>query len=171
MFLDLSIFDVGNLLIVNANKPNKSEYSTLVSIVERNEKDFIMKCLGSLGASYIEGLEQTTPDQKWIDLRDGADYLKNGVTLHFNGLNEIEAHYIWFLYQEKVSQSTANGELQVSSEQVDNTYLLVNRWNEMVNLIGYNENGFVPCLKDFLEAGDYEDANGAYEFKYKNQLI
>ena len=172
MILKPSIFDTGKLLIVNANKPNKGEYSRLMSIIEDEENDFLYNCLGGLATEYIEGINQTTPDQKWLDLRDGAEYTKNDVTLKFKGLNQILAHYIWVKYQEKVSESSINGEVQIVSEQVSNNRLLVNVWNDMIDLIGGNAciSEYKPNLRDFLDDGDYEDYNVFY-YEYINQLL
>lgn len=172
MILDASIFNKGKLLIVNANKPNTGDYSELMSIIETHENEFYFKCLGKMGASFINGINEATPDVKWTNLRDGATYQLNGINVKFRGLSEIASHYIWFKYQEKVSQSTSNGELQVQSEQVSNNYLLVDRWNDMIDLIGQNSiiSDYVPSLKTFLQAGDYADFN-LCELKYINQLM
>ena len=167
MILDLDIFNSGKLQIIGANEPTTGEGKRLISIIENNEKNFLYSLLGGMASDYMSGLNESTIDQKWVDLRDGAEFTLNGKTVKFQGLNYIEAHYMWGLYNELVTETTRNGEMPIV-DSVNNSYKQVLIWNDMVDLISNNLE-YVPSLANFLDAGDYQDYT-VLKLEYKNQF-
>jgi len=82
--------------LLSVNKANATEQLNLDDNISKYEKKYLEMALGSeLYDAFITGLAETTPDQKWIDLRDGATYSiidNNGITrtIKWNGLINTE---------------------------------------------------------------------------------
>lgn len=79
------------------------------------EKEYLTKALGY--PMYTEFMDNLT-EQRWIDLRDGVDYIVGGKTYRWNGFQNTDkrspaANYIYVKYwQENYLSSTTIGQVQ-----------------------------------------------------------
>ena len=149
------------------------EYTEIVQSISDYENEFLYMVLGEMASDYIDGLNQTTILQKWIDLRDGVQYEIDGKTRHFEGLSSLTTYYVAFYHTFKTSQSSNIGEVQIQPI-VSNNKLRANIWNEMVDAI-QSEEIYHFSLKTFLE--NYKENDELVytdwkikHFEYKNRF-
>lgn len=79
---------VGALTIGDISSGNSPVVGNTVNtrFIPTYEKEYLLKALGyPLYKAFIEGIAVLTPDQKWIDLRDGVDYTVNDKLYRWNG--------------------------------------------------------------------------------------
>ena len=114
---DSTFFEIGNKKqipnIKTGNSPSVGFGSTnsqtqLDSVIVAAERQLLTDCLGR--ALFIE-LETALDDfpnasQKWKDLVEGVDYIKNGVTVRFEGLrgfqkDSLVAYYVFCEYMQR----------------------------------------------------------------------
>ena len=71
--------------------PNQNEETSLDAYLESKERQLLYDLLGyEFAQALIDVFEGSgTPDQKWIDLRDGAEYTYNNKTYKWFGLNNL----------------------------------------------------------------------------------
>ena len=165
------------------------DVSIINAYAEQSEKDYLIKCLGyTLYKEFIEGIAETSPAQKWIDLRDGKEYevVANGEihTVKWNGLINDDkisllSYFTYFFLSRYMSKTaTLNGTVaneQENGNLVSAKNLQVNAWNDAIDLYGndiYNkfqisselvttENILKPTLYNFIyHANDL--INGTY---------
>lgn len=96
--------------------------------IPRYENDYLYKALGyGFARLFIDGIAEETPDQKWVDLRDGKEYevgdvtykwegFKNAVTLKSPIANYVYAHYL----TNKSTFTGGTGEVQSTSQNAVN---------------------------------------------------
>jgi len=176
--IDTSYF-IQDIALPNLDKVSNS----IGTAITRYEKEILVKLLGyELWKEFNDAIEAGDPiDQKWLDLRDGADFQLeyNGKTynLHWNGLDNAEkvsilSYYVYFKFRENTNVITTGigdqkgkGENSVS---VDDYPKMVNAWNEMVNLYGHipkEYHGFWSM--DNLRV--YNSMPSAYNFLFANK--
>lgn len=150
-------------------------------IIARYEKEILIKLLGyPLYSEFISGLAEETPLQKWLDLRNGADfsfeYKGKTISTHWNGLINDEkisllAYYVYYKYRyNTIINTTSIGDVvgkSENSEKVSDVPKLVYAWNEMVSLYGHTLDSFSndnktyynsdPSAYNFLLAKEYEN--------------
>lgn len=121
-----------------------------LSAVERYENEVLKKLLGyTLWKEYVVGIAEETPDKKWTDLRDGAEFTfeVDGHTVKekWNGLlNDdkvsILSYYVYFMMRKNnETYFTGTGEVASDNENAvmaDFKYKMVNVNNLMVELYG-----------------------------------
>jgi hypothetical protein len=117
-----------------------------------------------LDSYLVDGIfpEDAQPDellpnyvpQKWIDLVNGATYIKNGVTLNWTGLiykkgaykGSLLADYVYYYWlTQNVSYMTGVGDAKGNpkgASLVIPTQRVVNTWNDFVKQYQSNCNGF-----------------------------
>lgn len=146
MFIDLSYFK-GFLQIPNLDKDPDAFEANYIDFYER---EILLRLLGyDLYNQFIEGLEDATPAQKWLDLRDGKTFevTINQATynVRWNGLINDEkisllSYYVYFNYiRENYQQATGLGYIestQENAENVDPNSKLVRVWNKCSELAG-----------------------------------
>lgn len=166
-------FFVGDLNIPNTDTTSIEERVNY--FINKYESALLKDVLGyDLWKAFTEGLEEVSVDQKWIDLRDGKEYVSlNGRNKKWRGLVEtvvapVEedleadpvvqavagqyqsfiANYIYYWYQRfNLSQSTGIGEVKTNAENATNadaSHKMVTAWNEMVD--------WIKELIDFLDS-------------------
>lgn len=141
MFINKSYF-IGEVDIPN------TDYEDVIGLIDKlikeHEPKFLQDILGyDLYKQFITGLAATTPEQKWIDLRDGKEFqaldgrlykwegFKNDTTLQ-----SPIAEYVFFKWVKLThSQSTNNGQVKTENENssaFSPRYKMVSVWNSMV---------------------------------------
>lgn len=152
--IDSSYF-VGEIDIPNIDeRPNTIEFN-----IEKFEKEFLICLLGrELYDDFIEGLEEATPEQKWLDLRDGAnfdlEYCGKTIPMTWEGLVNTEkfspiAFYVY--YKIRLEElTTVTGSAEVAAEHENSVRAnarrkMVNAWNRMLDMYGeirYDDKSF-----------------------------
>ena len=89
----------------------------LDEFIPRVEKDILIRAMGySLYSEFTTQIEASSPDQKWLDLRDGKeftlqDFRGNEITVYFPGLansdNENMLVYFTYFYVVRMLQQQA----------------------------------------------------------------
>lgn len=121
--------------------PNQNESRDLESWIERHETALLKELLGyELWKQFTEGLETSGDiEQKWIDLRDGAEYEYGDRTYKYDGLVDLLRPAIfskwvpvgtWKLTNSGMVQNNQTPENSVTLDNVDE--FLTVRWNEFV---------------------------------------
>jgi hypothetical protein len=146
--IDLTYF-IGEINIAGTNK---QEIADVVNhMIDKYEIIFLREVLGiKLYNEYKTGIAAGSPDQKWLDIRDGKEYELNGMWYRWRGLKEgsttltkksIIANFVYFWYtRDVVSFQTPVSE---SSGKTENSVIVSpaqkqsRAWNEMVE--GVNE--------------------------------
>lgn len=107
---------------IDTNAPD-NKYVQVQSYIDRYEPEILKKLLGLELFRLV--MDETTIEQRIIDLRDGVDYDVDGVLHHWNGLkNEDEisliAYYVYYWYLRlSITDTTTQGEVQVNPENAN----------------------------------------------------
>lgn len=187
--------------IQDIDLPNLSEVSTSIgTAISRYEKEILIRLLGyELWKEFNDAIEAGNPiDQKWLDIRDGADftleYQNRTYNLHWNGLLNLEkvsllSFYVYYKFRENTNVVTTGiGDVMGKSENSDRVSdipKMVNAWNQMVDLYGYIPLAYhhywtmdfakvynpMPSLYNFLLANKETYSNWLFEpVAYKNRF-
>ncbi len=156
--IDSTYFQYGLLAIPNRSKEPISE--ELDYYITMYDDEYLKNVLGyELKTEYEAGISEETPDEKWTNLRDGAEFEHCGVTLKWEGfqrstLKSPIANYVMYYYMRDHNDDfTGIGVSKGASENAVNispNTRMVNIWNWMAE-----QN---KILKMFIEANqsDYE---------------
>lgn len=191
----MSIIDT-SYFIRDISIPNVDSGTRVQDYIDLYEKEVLIDLLGYTLYQEFTTAIAGSPAQKWVDLRDGAEFSfeLNGDTINtkWEGLkNTIKksliAYYVYYkLVYDGVIQLTGTGAVvskNENSEVVDATPLMVNAWNNMVALYGYipevkyygESYGFYPydAYKIFNKHSDtypfYNELPSAYNFLNANR--
>lgn len=94
MFVVKTDFDIQPYTI-----PNLSGNNNFLDYVEREEEDILKSLLGkSLYDAFIDGLDTDYPEDRWVDLRDGADYIYLEKTYEWVGMKKMLIPYIFSMW-------------------------------------------------------------------------
>ncbi len=94
MFVTKTDFDV-----IPWNIPNLSGNNSFLDYVAREEEEILLSLLGkSLYDSFIEGLDTDYPEEKWVNLRDGAPYFYLDKTYNWVGMKKMLIPYIFSMW-------------------------------------------------------------------------
>jgi hypothetical protein len=143
--IDTSYF-VGELNIPDTDNPNVAERLTF--FISKYEEQLLRNVLGNaLYAAYVAGIAAATPDQKWLDLRDGKTYTDQaGKTKYWMGFRKAStkqsliAPYVYYWYQrDRVTITSGIGEVESnadnSSKVASPGRKMMRAWNEMADLV------------------------------------
>jgi hypothetical protein len=163
--------------------PNLEEIiNTFKDNIERYEKEVLIDLLGRpLYNDFMAGLAAPTVEQKWIDLRDGADFTfewcGHTVNEHWNGLiNDdkvsVISYYIYYKHRyENLSTTTSINDVQGLPEnatKVNDVRKMAYAWKQMLELYGE-----LPCTWRFNKYDStywhYTDKPSAYNFLLANK--
>jgi len=139
-----STYLTGELYI--ANTASGPVADTLGTFIEKYSRELLNKVLGiEMRQSFLSGLEAASPEQRWLDLRDGLGFATNGGDLEWVGFANSQlkaspiANYVFFKYNiYLIDQSVGAGNLHPT---VENGYIaspikkLTRAWNEMVLML------------------------------------
>jgi len=176
--IDQSYF-VGDIAL-----PNLDEVSnTIQDTIDRYEEECLKNLLGhQLYEAFILGLEEPSPDQEWIDLRDGKEFTfevdGHTVTEKWNGLINNDrvsliSYYVYYKYRyENLSTTTSINDVQGIAEnatKVNDTRKMVYAWNRGIELSG----SITPWEDYFYKYDDtyefFNDLPSAYNFLNANR--
>lgn len=144
--------------------PNQEESPDFVSyIVEKEQYLAIRYLLGcDLWDDFAEAIEGSgVLEQKWIDLRDGANYVYGGVTYKYGGWVDMIRPAVYSLWQPDGSwkftnvgwvQNKASSAPQAGnqSELIEDPYaFMVKYWNEFVTKVGFDVSYGYNCKHSF----------------------
>lgn len=160
--IDLTYF-IGDINIAQLGQAAVQE--KVGAYIDKYEAIFLRRLLGySLSKQFLEGLQAPTVEQKWLDLRDGAEYTgKDGHLKKWTGFTDKSAssiaNYVYFEYTRSEARFlVGSGAITPKTEnavRVSPIDLQVFAWNEMVRL-NYE-------LYAFLKAK--EDVYGPYDMR------
>lgn len=93
---------------------NEDRINEQIDIVERKILDYLLGV--DLKDEFTTALESPTPDQKWIDLRDGKKYTYNETAIRFDGVKKM---LIPFTYAEIVDKDYFDSPQGVIQQNAD----------------------------------------------------
>jgi hypothetical protein len=133
--------DVDNFNTPPYDLPNLYGNETFSDFVEREEKIILLDLLGaSLYNEFILGLQDVVVEQRWVDLRDGAQYSNFSKVYQWVGMETMLTPYIYFKWLEYgddhaagVGVVVANTENSVMSSPV---HKLNRAWREFIKYVG-----------------------------------
>lgn len=127
----------------------------LCQCIEINEPWWMRYAFGdNFYILFRDGLAAGTPDQRWVNLRDGVEWAYNSKNYIFDGVRPLIRPYIFYHYlRSETSITTLQGQRQATSEHaeaISPAYVMQARWSEMIEGI---------CkMYDFLSlSGDYPE--------------
>lgn len=131
-----------------AQKTAKGVGPLLDLFIQKFEKECLQKLLGyDLWKQFTEGLEEDSPAQIWIDLRDGVEYTGYDNKLHlWMGFVDTEntaplkqsiiANYVYFEWMtNQQSSTTGSGEAVSTKENAESftaAYKMEAAWNDVI---------------------------------------
>jgi len=123
--------------------------------IDENEPDILKDILGYESARDFQSALAGTPDQKWVDLRDGKEYTDtSGYLQKYEGIFYIIADYVFFkIIENKQDYPTDSGVkrgLTDNAEIADPKYKQVAAWSDMVERI--------KSLDEFVEYSNNLDS-------------
>jgi hypothetical protein len=139
--ITVDYFNDGVKNIPNIDKPSVTEMVT--DMIARLELEYLQGVLGyALAKAFADGLAvEPEPETRWIALRDGAEYLRDGRLLKWNGFVDAVtyrspiANYVMANYVNEKSQITTGvGEASPKAEYSDKespTMKYLANWNRM----------------------------------------
>lgn len=159
---DITYFEQRLIVVPNLNREEIE--GQLNDYINLHEPDYREKTLGyQLNKEFQAGLEEVTIDEKWANLRDGAEYLDScGKTQKWKGFNNSLkespiAYYIYFnLVREDNNPLSSTGVIFTNNEnssRITPLFKTVDAYNYMVR---YNRK-----LAEFIEAN--EDIYTSYD--------
>lgn len=160
--IDTSYF-VGNISL-----PVDQLTGQLNNYILRFEPEILTKILGyDLKKQFVEALAGT-PDQKWIDLRDGKDYQIDGIYYNWRGFlntkkESIIANYVWFEFV--TSENTYVSGAGIKQIVTENSQFANPR---VIQLYNYNKMiDWIDEMKKFIEKNisDYTNYNPEFLLK------
>jgi hypothetical protein len=102
--------------------PNQEESVWFSNWMEAKEEETLKSLLGvSLYTDFIEGLEDSSIEQKWIDLRDGTTYVFNDVTYEYAGLVDLLKPRIMALWYPYIHRKTTSVGVVINQGQQNTT--------------------------------------------------
>lgn len=135
---------IGSYFVIDINLPVDEIQTEIDGYIARFEREILIKTLGfDLYYNFIAALSGT-PDQKWLDLRDGKIYVQDGVNKRWRGLINDEkesliAYYVYYQFLKSNNQyASGNGVKLVNSENSVNQSPIQKQkdaYNRMVDLI------------------------------------
>ena len=80
--------------------PNQSESTSFQTYLAVKEEDILKALMGwEFWAEFWAAITGVAPAQKYIDIRDGAEYTYGGETFKYEGLNDFLVPAIWAHWQ------------------------------------------------------------------------
>ena len=151
---------VGDIALPNLDEVSNSFQDTM----DRYEEEILKSLLGyQLYKAFIAGIGEVTPDQKWIDLRDGGveftfDFCGETITQEWNGLINSDlvsliSYHVYYKYRyENLSTTTSINDVMGIAEnatKVNDTRKMVYAWNRVLSLYGE-----IPIFSGFTKYSD-----------------
>lgn len=142
--IDYTYFQKRLTAIPNLGQANiKAQLNNYLDIYD---EEYRVKVLGQqLNDEYIAGLEVQPPEdieQRWLDLRDGAEFQYGGITYKWKGFlratkaSPIANYVMWHIVRDGNDLLTGIGVVKSESENsvaYSPMHRMVNIWNQMVD--------------------------------------
>jgi hypothetical protein len=142
-------FFIGEINIPGTTEDTIAE--RIAFFIQSYEEKLLRDILGyPLWKAFNAGIAQASPDQKWIDIRDGKEYTGLDSYLHkWDGLvikkasttlkKSLIANYVYWMWQkDNVSQTVTIGEVSTKAENstvITPKFKMIAAWNQMVDWI------------------------------------
>lgn len=113
----------------------------LQQLIDEKEPEVLIELLGyQLYKDFIAGLAETGPAQKWLDLKNGAEYTDERGKLHkYNGIKNIITRYVYYWYlRQQATNTNGVGEAINDTENSTRTspaQKQTTAWNDMVSYV------------------------------------
>ena len=181
--IDASYF-TGELDVPNTDQP--AVLAALNDDIDTYEREILISLLGySLYKQFTTAIEGSDPDQKWKDLRDGAEFSFNlgphTIETKWEGLKNtakrsLIAYYVYFkkVHIDMRSAAGVGGIIQTKTENsviVSPDKVLLRTWNKMLELYGDVSDRYQPwagCTFHKYSGPDmythFNDRPSAYNF-------
>ena len=137
--------------------PNQNESSDLLGFIEDKEEELLCDLLGvDLYNEVMDGLDESNPEQKFLDLLNGKDYVFNGVTYKWGGLVNLLKPAVYSKWINVGTFKFTNIGWVQNSPQENSTAIdwtdqfVVAYWNKYCELVGLNKsqkNSFYGYMK------------------------
>ena len=89
--------------------PFQDESKDLLDFVENKEEELLRDLLGTqVYNAFVEGLEQPSVQQRWVDLRDGKVYSYAGIQYEYLGLIDLLVPAIFAYWVKETSDTFTN---------------------------------------------------------------
>lgn len=169
MYLIDETYFQNDYFIPNTKELRDSSLTVLGQFVDKYARLLLKNSLGytlfsDLDSNITNGVLDSGAPQKWLDLVNGKEYTKSGVTYKWQGLAFTEGtkkqsllvpyvYYYWLLNEQQ--KQSGVGTVVVNSKNATNvnaTQTLVNAWNDFVTLYEYDcENHYEYLYNDWLD--------------------
>ena len=186
-----STYFIGDIALPNLDEVSNS----FADFITRYETELLKKLLGyTLWKEFTDALDAGSPAQKWVDLRDGAEFSFEfegvTVTTKWGGLintdlESVIAYYVYYKYRQiNLSTTTSINDvvgLPENATKVNDVRKMAYAWNEMLKLYGdlysyvpeWMVNTGISQLKWFYKYDSnyqhYNDEPSAYNFILANR--
>lgn len=150
MYLIDETYFIKELSIPNINEMDSDNLTILTQYIDEYSRKLLKNALGYdlfkiLDTNITNGVLDVGAHQKWLDLVNGCEYQKDGITYKWNGLifteglhkSSLLAKYCFYFWlKDNVTQVTGTGEKSIKSvnaDSVNSNQRLVTVWNDFVN--------------------------------------
>lgn len=125
---------------------NSAGLAEVEDFIDQYEPEYLQCVLGlDLWQAFTEGIAGSgLPEQRWIDLLEGAEFVKAGCKYYWNGFKPLTgkispiANYVFYQFvDERVIDFTLVGNVKATTENnriADEAPRLVYTWNRMVDM-------------------------------------
>lgn len=160
------------LFIPNLNEMDSDVSSDLDIDIDKYVRSLLRDALGldlfkDLDSNIVNGALKEDALDKWKDLVNGIEYIKNGINYKWGGLiqtegsfkNSLLAKYVYFFWlRDSVSKLTGVGEKRIEATNavsVNSSQRLVSIWNSFIE--DYQGQTLVPSPYSCFDTYTWED--------------
>ena len=172
----------GELFLPVLNLELANDLFDFNTFVAEKQEYYLRKLLGyQLYSEFDAAIVGGSPEQKWIDLRDGADFTGkdftgNDITLHWNGLAEMLKYLIFGDYIENQKFTVSDTGLKsIDTDTTQNINItptqIFTRYNKGVELYGNEIIGFNDNITGHIDSRYLRNLSQNYSPLYKELLI
>lgn len=142
MFLTASDFN-----ILPYNIPNVETNNSFQTYVNEHEADVLKSLMGIVFyTAFVEGLAEPSPEQRWLDLRDGATYELKGRTYEWPGMKKMLKPFIYKSWlSDTWDNDTGIGVVQSKAENAQKVSPSKRIWNAYA---AYQAIAGGPCAQE-----------------------
>jgi len=128
----------------------------LQGFIDEYESKGLKEILGySLNKDFQAGLSESSVPQKWIDLRDGVEFVYNSETKYFVGAKEMILRYVYFFVLRNIQSYVTDSGVKVA--QTENS-TFGNSANKQAPAWNYMSNENI-LLNEFITATNTDTAD------------
>ncbi len=146
--------------------PNQEESDDLLDFIENKEEEVLRNLLGTqVYNAFVEGLEQPSVQQRWVDLRDGKVYTWASEQFEYKGLVNLLVPCIFAYWVKETSDKYTNSSTVTNTlanaTAVSPARRISEAYGRFKDLVG-DECRYQNTLYGFMIANltDYDDGSG-----------